>query len=424
MQSSGDLLQHIQQLQFTDKGKAEHLLVEFLADTFPLEIVSVELRPQVISLNSFNGFMRLRDGRQLFFKTHTESDTVISEYYQASMLADAGYPILQPLYSSTEVGRQILIYEVITAPSVFDVAWESEIGEGGDVPAELAAAQTASDKLLMEIYRQTLEVVTAEQNERAPIHQLFFHRITGGRFTRFYGSLDQPAADSPVIGLPCGSFALPQIRAMHWSINGQQYNESIDDIAKRAKHQLHPHQQQITVIGHGDAHNGNVFLLNRESSPKLMYFDPAFAGRHSPLLDIVKPLFHNVFAMWMYFPQIKANSTKLTTSVSKDSNVISVEHDYVLHPVRHMFLESKVQNVLIPLIIELKRRNALPNDWRSYLKSGLYCCPLLTMNLADEKRFPPVIGALGLTMAVEMGSESLGNRSHLDTVLDEVERAT
>ncbi len=60
-------------------------------------MTAVELRPLAVSLNSFNGFMTVRDGaagsRRYFFKTHIESDGVIDEYYHAALLAEAGYPV-------------------------------------------------------------------------------------------------------------------------------------------------------------------------------------------------------------------------------------------------------------------------------------------------------------------------------------------
>lgn len=118
----GDVLQQIQEAQFTDRPSAERMLLSFVRELFPLDVVRVELRPLQVSLNSFNGMLTMANGTRLFFKTHTESDTVISEYYNATMLAKAGYPVLQPQYSSTTVGRQFLIYEVIEDPSVFDVA--------------------------------------------------------------------------------------------------------------------------------------------------------------------------------------------------------------------------------------------------------------------------------------------------------------
>jgi hypothetical protein len=86
-----------------------------------------------------------------------------------------------------------------------------------------------------------------------------------------------------------------------------------------------------------------------------------------------------------------------------------------------MFLRSKIERVLIPILQDLKQQNLLREDWRAYLKAALFCCPLLTMNLADNEKFPPEISLLGLAMAIEMGSESTNQRSLIDKTLDEVE---
>jgi hypothetical protein len=86
-----------------------------------------------------------------------------------------------------------------------------------------------------------------------------------------------------------------------------------------------------------------------------------------------------------------------------------------------MFLHSKIERTLIPILGELKRRGWLRPDWRAYLKVALFCCPFLTMNLTDDSKFPPEISLLGLAMSVEMGAESTGERSLIDRTLDEVE---
>jgi aminoglycoside phosphotransferase (APT) family kinase protein len=177
---------------------------------------------------------------------------------------------------------------------------------------------------------------------------------------------------------------------------------------------LQPEQAGASIIGHGDAHNGNVFYR----PGGLMYFDPAFAGRHHPVLDLTKPLFHNVFAMWMYYPQEKRAG--LNIRIERTGERWHVQHDYALHPVRQMFLESKVDRVLKPIVGELRARGWLREDWRDYLKAALFCCPFLTMNLADETRFPPEIRLLGLSMAVEMGTASSGKGSLIDQILERI----
>ena len=83
---------------------------------------------------------------------------------------------------------------------------------------------------------------------------------------------------------------------------------------------------------------------------------------------------------------------------------------------------SKFERTLKPFIHDLAGRDQLPTQWRVMLKSALFCCPFLTLNLADEERFPPEISLLGLAMALEMGLESDGERSRIDRLLDEVEQ--
>jgi len=418
---SDDLLQRIQVLQFDNRKEAERLLLGFVRDRFPkLGVSEVQLRPQVISLNSFNGFLTMEDGSRLFFKTHTEDDTTIDEYYNAKLLADAGYPVIQPLHSSTQTGQQLLIYEVIDDPSVFDVAWSIEYEGDKAKLAPLRQAQNLADRHLLGYHKRTLSPQTAIDAAATPIHQLFYHRLVGGRLERFYGPLPGKGENSMSIRLPDNVYPMEKIRSVKWIINGQKYDESLDDIIESAISLLEPGQPGPSVIGHGDAHNGNVFFREADKPPSLLYFDPAFAGRHHPLLDLAKPLFHNVFAMWMYFPQEKAR--ELNISVQRYNGTIEITHDYTLPEVRLMFLRSKVDHTLLPLLQELKSRGELRPDWRRYLKAALFCCPFLTLNLADEDRFPPEITALGLTMAMEMGSESTEVRSRIDQMLDEMER--
>lgn len=405
-----DTLQTVQELQFSDKAAAERLLLGFMQQSLQLDVAEVELRPLAVSLNSFNGFMRLRDGRRLFFKTHTEPDTVINEYYNASLLAEAGYPVIQPVYSSTDTGKQLLIYEVIDDPSVFDLAWQIETGDESLLPA-LTAVQQQADQRLYEIYKRTLTTQEKASAEQSAIHQLFYHRLAGGRLERFYGAKQTTVE----IALPDGIHALDEVRQVKWQINGQVYEATLDRLIEQALDLLQPATAGPAIVGHGDAHNGNVFF----SKNALLYFDPAFAGRHHPLMDLTKPLFHNVFATWMYFPHEKAGQTTVHFHTHGDRWI--VDHDYMLHPVREMFLTSKVQGVLVPILQDLKQLDLLRADWRRYLKSALFCCPFLTMNLTDSQKFPPEISLLGLAMSIEMGAESHGTRSYIDRVLDEVE---
>lgn len=403
-------LQRIQRLQFSDPEEAASQMLPLLRDIFPLDIVALRVRPLAVSLNSINGTLALADGQRLFFKTHVEPDSAISEYYQAEALSQAGWPVIRPLHSSTAWGRQLLIYELIDDPTVFDLAWRIETGDGA-LYESLKRAQQRSDDDLLALYLGSLAWQTAEEAGAAAVHQLFWHRLTGGRMAAFYGRHAEFA-------LPQGRFSQGEVWRARWTINGQRYDESLATLVELAGQRLKPARSGPSIVGHGDAHNGNVFL--RSALREMVYFDPAFAGRHHPLLDLAKPLFHNVFAMWMYYPQQKAAVTDVHARVADDGRW-HIEHDYALPPLREMFFRSKLDRALLPLLRELSLRGWLEADWRRYLKLALFCCPLLTMNLADGSRFPPAISLLGLCQAIETGAESRGRRSRLDRALDEIE---
>lgn len=401
-----ELLYDIQRLQFSDRSQAESLLLSFIRQQFELDVVRVELRPLAVSLNSFNGFITLADSTRLFFKSHVESGAILNEYYNASELAACGYPMIQPLFQSTEAGRQLLIYEMVSDPTVFDVAWQIEQGDVNFLPT-LTRLQNESDDLLFQLYQKTFEPQTAEAAARSSVHQLFYHRLTGERLNRFY-------ADTIPIQLPDATYSMGEIRSCRWIINGIEYGETLNNLIDSATKLLQPGQSGPSILGHGDAHNGNVFMRTEG----LVYFDPAFAGRHHPLLDLTKPLFHNVYAMWMYYPHEKAAQTHI--KIKHTGNWIEVEHNYQVPHIRQMFLKSKVERVLKPIISLLNEQGMLRPDWTDYLKAALFCCPLLTMPLTNHNRFPPSISLLGLSMAIIMGGKGISRASELDQQLQSI----
>lgn len=398
-------LYQIQTLQFTNLEAANEQMKTFLNKQLPFQVESVNIRPLAVSLNSINGILTTEDGKKLFFKTHVEPESIINEYYNSSILAEAGYPVIQPIFSSTEWGKQLLIYEFFEAPSLFNVAREIETGKRNDADSIIALQQKA-DSQLWQIYQNTLKILKAEEHAQAPIHQLFYHRLTGGRFSNFY--------EGKEIILPGYSISFEKLARMKWCINGVEFKDSLGELIQRARAILNPSRCDTpSIIGHGDAHNGNVFVEEN----RLIYFDPAFAGRHSPFLDLTKPLFHNVFAIWMYFPNEVAST--LSINLKLQGERIIVEHDFIPSKIRKEFLYSKIQFVLKPLLEELKSRGMLAEEWREYLKLALFCCPFLTMNLSDRKKFPPEIGLLGLALSVEMGSQG-NSKTLIDRELEAI----
>ncbi len=395
-----DGLATIQQMQFTEREKAERLLQRWFARHMNLKAESVTLTPKAVSLNSFNGFYH-SDGEEYFFKTHIEEQGILEEYYHAELLQQAGYNIVRPIRTIHANGQQMVIYPVVRWPVMFDLMRAVETGDAKDGTFDmLVAAEKQECARLLDIYRSTFTPNTAEEHAHAPIHQLFWHRLTGERYKNFY--------EGKVVLFPKHNLAqentIPfnELRRYYWIINGVPQQRTLGELIERAKVVLNPARAALTIIGHGDAHFGNVFLENQK---RFLYFDPAFAGRHSPLMDVIKPLFHNVFATWMYFPDDIAQSLQLT--VSRSDKSIAIEHNYRLTLVRKAILQTKVDHLLRPLIAELRALDALPADWKEIVQLAMLCCALLTINLLDGERMPPTVTWLGLLLAVQTGNSGI-----------------
>ncbi|MBX5448470.1 HAD hydrolase-like protein [Thermogemmatispora sp.] len=399
-------LESIQRLQFEDRAKAERLLRWWFARQLDLLPEQVTLTPRPVSLNSFNGTYE-QNGERYFFKTHVEEQSALSEYYHAELLRDAGYNMVLPLRVVRQEGRQMVIYPLVQWPVMFDLMRAVETGAPCPVTAEiLVAAERRACQRLLEIYRRTGRLSSAEEHATAPIHQLFWHRLTGGRLTRFYRGQSIPLPSSANARTGQSEIGFEDLLRCRWVVNGEQQQRTLGELLEEAQERLHPRQAALTVIGHGDAHFGNIFL---EHERDYLYFDPAFAGRHAVLLDIVKPLYHNVFASWMYFPQETAQGLTVRVALHHGAGGewIEVMHSYQLAPIRQAILITKVQTLLRPLLSWLKEEGALPADWDRLLALALLCCPLLTINLLDHGRIPPAVCWLGLTQAVLLGNAGL-----------------
>ncbi len=394
-----DSLAAIQNLQFQQREIAEKLLRLWFARHLDLPTESVRLTPKAVSLNSFNGFYR-SDGEELFFKTHVEEHGVLHEYYHAQLLEKAGYNIAHPLRLLREKERQMVIYPVIKWPVMFDLVRAVEVGQelpAGVTEETLVAAEREECERLLRIYAATFEKEQDASN--APIHQLFWHRLTGARFRQFYleKELALPASSETV--------AFERLRDTRWIINGIEQPSGLGELVRQAREVLRPTHAEATVVGHGDAHFGNVFLEDTGETWRYLYFDPAFAGHHSPLLDVVKPLFHNVFATWMYFRREVARDLRI--SVKLEGERVIIEHNYRLASIRRALLRTKQEHLLTPLLAWLKEQHALPENWREMLNLALMCCPLLTIDLFDGTKMPPEIGWLGLSQAVQLGNRGI-----------------
>lgn len=400
---------------------AQSILTALISDVFSLQVESLQISRDQYSLNSLNGFVRIQGARDYFFKFHHEEgeEVTLEEFYRGELLKEAGFPVDMPVFISKAVGSQVLMYVRRTSQRVADIC------EGLDfVPltdaTRVLQAQADLDSLTQSIYGRTLHRAPPALVAREPINQLFYHRLispgrpleAGGRARRFFWDRTFDVAGTEL--------SAEALRSAQWVVNGISYDDSIDALLARSRELLEPASLARfgAVTAHGDAHNANVWWEDHPPDPpRMVFFDPAFAGSHiSALLAEVKATFHNIFAhpLWLY--QAKRATDRYQAASRYDGKHLEISTDWRLSPLRERFLAAKAEHVWKPLLARLRASDLLPADWRPTLRCALFSCPTLVMDLCagGSGGHTPTSSALGLSMAVAVGSEPAAGSS--DTV--------
>jgi len=404
------------------RADAERVVAGLIARQFALSVTRASIGADWTSLNSVNGTVESADGERYFFKFHQEEgeEETVREYYRAEILQRAGLPVDVPLRVSREPGHQVLLYAFRHDRRLADVCLEID-RDGGDARIRaIGALQSDLDRRVGASYLATLHASNAAQSTSEAIHRLFHHRLRtpseprqlGGRVERFYAG--------QVVRIPGADLGWDEFKALRWRINGIEYRHTIGALFEESLLRLDPALLGTIggLVAHGDAHNANVWLEERDAGARLALFDPAFAGEHVPaLLADVKATFHNIHAhpLWLYHPN-EADDLFRVAVVVEDGWIV-IDHDWAVTPLRRAFLASKVDAIWRPLLGALLDRGLLPDDWRRIVRCAFFCCPTLVTNLrAGESQGPipgrsPRLSALSFAIAVMAGSEPNGGGS-------------
>jgi len=453
----------IQKYAKTDKEEASKKIVSFIKEKFSNteidDIKSLDINTSAVSVNSVNGFIKIEfedfdpflhlhylhyvsghiepKKAEYFFKFHAEEneEETVNEYYQSSILVKNGFPVLEPIFISTEPGEQFLIYDRVKDPTLYDVCESIDLkflnlnSNPYEQSCDIESTELKNDypinkvlelegnfcELMYSVFDKTKKEVSAEVVTDEVIWQLFYHRLHG----------ENPRVDifykNKIVNLPNGDkISYEKLKNLKWEINGVLFKESIDELVQASKEIVNPNARESwsVCVAHGDDHNGNKFY--RVKRDELEYFDPAFAGKNIPItLAPVKTTFHDVFAHPFYFYSDKTILDILKLDITIDDETIKVNHNFDIEtvaPHRVELLKVKFDKLWKPIL------ENIPKEQRAkeieFIKKALFCCPFLCKNLIDEDNFAPKSSILALSIAVQMGSYAKnGDENLIDKLL-------
>lgn len=400
----------IRLLAKSDPQQAVLELKRFIDDTFQLEASNVEINYDQYSLNSLNGFFDAGND-SYFFKFHQEDgeEDMQGEYYRADLLAKADLPVDLPVWKSSLPGEQILVYSRREDKRFSDMLRELDVTPDASAISKAGMAERELNDKILSVAKSTLHEVSASQVKKEPFHHLFYERMIdlktgqspGGRYQDFYVG---KRFDFPGCSLSWEEFSQAAL-----ILNGQKMLHTFGEIFSNAVVRLNP--QNLTGAGgitaHGDAHNANVWFVDKGRDASLSYFDPAFAGNHIPsLMAEVKATFHNVFAhpFWLYDPEVARS--QFDVDVAFSNGELSISSDWHLSDVRRELLEAKMDTFWKPFLSHLSEQDLLPHDWEETIRCAFAMCPTLVMNLrAGAGRHNESSSAIGFLVAGLAGSK-------------------
>jgi hypothetical protein len=426
--------------QLVKAGKlteARSAITRLLAEECDVAVGSVHINDDPYSLNSVNGLITTLDGQRLFFKFHTEENEALSvdEYYCASVLSQHGLPVDMPLKAVTKPGKQILIYDYRQDRKLSDVCLAIECDKLSEFSLEqIVTAQRKLDIVCRRVAVESFSPPTADSVHES-LHQLFYNRLVdansggalGGRYRTFYAERSLSLGGKE---LPWQNLAWQEFESLKWKVNGVTYKDTMRSVFERCLRILNPETLSSlpVIVSHGDSHNANIWVQRRPiGAPQLVMFDPAFAGSNIPLLlGEIKATFHNIFAhpFWLYTPELAHETLSMDISIS--DGTLNVVHNWKLSPLREHFLQSKLENYWIPLLLKAESNGLLPKNWDEIMRAALFCCPMLVMNMLPSASSPArtlPVSLLGMAVAMSAGSTPEDGNDVFSSMFDQLRKA-
>ncbi len=170
-------------------------------------------------------------------------------------------------------------------------------------------------------------------------------------------------------------------------INGKPFPsvQELHDSAEESVHRRHDDSRPV-AFGLGDAHGANVMVDSNKRSDNsldILYIDYEVAGWHSPLLDLAKPFYNDVFFETFFASEIgKPSGLQCTISDS----VLDIRISTRMDDLSKMILEIKKRYLIEPLL-QVARDLGPEYDLEPYiaqLGGALFACAVLTRNYSGK----------------------------------------
>ncbi|OBZ78414.1 hypothetical protein A0H81_02163 [Grifola frondosa] len=236
---------------------------------------------------------------------------------------------------------------------------------------------------------------------RTGIHRYFVDRLRNhARMLEYYGN-----------GLSWDGFHLTfdELLNVNILINGRLF-PPLSVLFRLAEAALEHARQDpsLHVVGHGDLHGGNIIVRRTGGSTQLLYVDYETVGRHSPWIDIAKPIYNDCFFVYRYADRLGIDLFDLGAvhaRVNNDTLDIdfksSSSRECLFDPLGKALFEVLIEGLLRPFECHLKQQREELSERDLHdcpsLSHALLACALLGRNFSQRPDMFFASLAIGVT---------------------------
>jgi hypothetical protein len=142
------------------------------------------------------------------------------------------------------------------------------------------------EKILLTLFLQKKKVLDYKDYIKLKPNQLFYKRLLGGRYKEFYRD---------------NKNGLSRYFNHQIILNGKPLPQTINEVFDRIrqKYLIQKNRKVIGIMGHGDAHHGNIMI-----DKNINFIDTEYADFATPFMELSKPYYNDfIGTLFFYMPR-------------------------------------------------------------------------------------------------------------------------
>lgn len=360
--------------------------VKEITKSLGCEVIGIERVVKIYGSNANSFILKTLDKNNRlknYFLKFSRIDHIENEL-KGDLLLKNHLPTPKVILSSKrkDYGMEWALFEYLEGRLMSELFLDAELK---NKTQEFIELEKEKERLLKEIHKIKKDISTKNYLS-SKTNSLFYKRINGERFDLFY-------KDSPN--------NISKYFDKKIILNGTPFEQSINDIFTQIKKKyksLNKDKSLPGILGHGDAHHGNIIV-----NGKIYFIDNEYAGYMPAFMELAKPYYNDLLGTLLFHYNDMLNNYFSIDSLHDNDTQLNIK----------ISTPQKIKLRLLATETKLaSRKNTINPQTQDFLSLSDYLimCHTLTRdpnNYSDEAKYIYLVLTLILANFDPMNPDSL-----------------